>query len=81
MMTNRTGLGTIKNSNTSYAIDASLGIGDNIQLIGFAAKTGAKQNTQKGDVGTYSYLIEANRNTKRLTTQLRFTEVGENFNP
>ena len=81
MMTNRTGLGTIKNSNTSYAIDASLGIGDNIQLIGFAAKTGAKQNTQNGDVGTYSYLIEANRNTKRLTTQLRFTEVGENFNP
>ena len=81
MMTNRTGLGTIKNSNTSYAIDASLGIGDKIQLIGFAAKTGTDQNTQNGDVGTYSYLIEANRNTKRLTTQLRFTEVGENFNP
>ena len=81
MMTNRTGLGTDKNSNSSYAIDASLGIGENIQLIGFAAKSDPDKNIQNVDVGTYSYLLEANRNTKRLTTQLRFTEVGENFNP
>ena len=81
MMTNRTGLGTDKNSNSSYAIDASLGIGENIQLIGFAAKSDPDKNIQNSDVGTYSYLLEANRNTKRLTTQLRFTEVGENFNP
>ena len=81
MMTNRTGLGTDKNSNSSYAIDASLGIGENIQLIGFAAKSDPDKNIQNIDVGTYSYLLEANRNTKRLTTQLRFTEVGENFNP
>ena len=64
MMTNRTGLGTDKNSNSSYAIDASLGIGENIQLIGFAAKSDPDKNIQNNDVATYSYLLEANRNTK-----------------
>jgi len=80
MMTNRTGLGADGNSNGSYAIDGSLGIGEAIQLIGFGANTDPDPNIQ-GDTGTYAYLLEGNRNTKTLTTQLRYTEVGENFNP
>ena len=66
MMTNRTGLGADGNSNGSYAIDGSLGIGEAIQLIGFGAKTDPDPNIQ-GDAGTYAYLLEANRNTKKLT--------------
>ena len=81
IMTNRTGLGTDGNLNNSYAIDASLGVGEAIQFIGFAAKSDPDQDIQNGDTGTYAYLLESNRNTKTLTTQLRFTEVGDNFNP
>ena len=81
MMTNKTRLGTDGNSNNSYSIDGTLGIGETIQLIGFAAKSDLDQEIQDDDTGTYAYLLEANRNTKTLTTQLRYTEVGENFNP
>ena len=81
MMTNKTRLGTDGNSNNSYSIDGTLGIGETIQLIGFAAKSDLDQEVQDDDTGTYAYLLEANRNTKTLTTQLRYTEVGENFNP
>ena len=81
IMTNRTGLGTDGNLNNSYAIDGSFGVGEAIQFIGFAAKSDPDQDNQDGDTGTYAYLLESNRNTKTLTTQLRFTEVGDNFNP
>ena len=78
--TDRTGLGDDGYSNRAYAIDGALGIGEATQLIGFAAKTDPPLGIE-GDAGSYAYMLEANRNTQAFTTQIRYSEVGQDFNP
>ena len=66
--------------NQSYSVDGALGIGDAIQLIGFAAKTDPAPGI-KGNNDSYAYVLEANRNKQSFTNQIRYSEVGKNFNP
>ena len=80
MVTRKKGLGDAGYINQSYSIDGALGIGDAIQLIGFAAKTDPAPGI-KGNNDSYAYVLEANRNTQSFTNQIRYSEVGKNFNP
>ena len=80
MVTRKKGLGDGGYINQSYSIDGALGIGDAIQLIGFAAKTDPAPGI-KGNNDSYAYVLEANRNTQSFTNQIRYSEVGKNFNP
>ena len=80
MVTRKKGLGDDGYINQSYSIDGALGIGDAIQLIGFAAKTDPVPGI-KGNNDSYAYVLEANRNTQSFTNQIRYSEVGKNFNP
>ena len=79
MVTNRQGLGDNGYTNNAYSFDGALGIGEAIQLTAFAAITNPAQNIENKN--TYAYVLEANRNTKSFTNQIRYSEVGENFNP
>tara|TARA_B100001758_G_scaffold17754_1_gene12653 strand:+ start:4154 stop:6136 length:1983 start_codon:yes stop_codon:yes gene_type:complete len=79
MVTNRQGLGENSYTNNAYSFDGALGIGEAIQLTAFAAMTDPAQNVENKN--TYAYVLEANRNTKSFTNQIRYSEVGENFNP
>jgi len=78
--TDRTGLEDDGYTNRAYAIDGTLGIGESTQLIGFAAKTDPPPGIDD-DAGSYAYMLEANRNTQAFTTQIRYSEVGQDFNP
>ena len=80
MITRKKGLGDAGYINQSYSVDGALGIGDAIQLIGFAAKTDPAPGI-KGNNDSYAYVLEANRNTQSFTNQIRYSEVGKNFNP
>ena len=80
MVTRKKGLGDDGYINQSYSIDGALGIGDAIQLIGFAAKTDPAPGI-KGNNDSYAYVLEANRNTQSFTNQIRYSEVCKNFNP
>ena len=80
MVTNRQGLGPDGVTSTSYSVDGALGIGKTIQLIGFAARTEPLPGAEDTG-GNYAYVLEANRNTQSFTNQIRYSEVGENFNP
>ena len=80
MITRKKGLGDAGYINQSYSLDGALGIGDAIQLIGFAAKTDPAPGI-KGNNDSYAYVLEANRNTQSFTNQIRYSEVGKNFNP
>ncbi len=80
MVTRKKGLGDDGYINQSYSIDGALGIGDAIQLIGFAARTDPAPGI-KGNNDSYAYVLEANRNTQSFTNQIRYSEVGKNFNP
>ena len=67
-------------NNRAYALDGAYGIGETIQLKGFLATSDLPADSDNnGD--SYAYMLEANRNTQALTTQLRYSEVGKNFNP
>ena len=79
MVTNRQGLGENGYTNSSYSFDGALGIGETIQLTAFAATTDPAQDVENKK--TYAYVLEANRNTQAFTNQIRYSEVGENFNP
>ena len=79
MVTNRQGFGSEGFTSRSYSFDGALGIGESIQLIGFAARTDPLPGAE--DTGNYAYVLEANRNTQSFTNQLRYSEVGKNFNP
>ena len=86
---NRTNFGILMTSknefdsgynNKAYAIDGAIGIGETVQLKAFAATSDLPDEAETTD-GSYAYMLEANRNTQALTTQLRYSEVGKNFNP
>ncbi|MCH9696220.1 MAG: carbohydrate binding family 9 domain-containing protein [Gammaproteobacteria bacterium] len=63
--------------NRSYAVDGTWGIGDNVLLKAWAAKSDTPGLT--GDDNAYS--VSADYNTSTWSTALSVTEVGEDFNP
>ena len=63
--------------NQTYAIDGRWGIGENILLEGWAAKTATPGLTGKDN----AFAIKANYNSPRWSTILDYTEVGGDFNP
>ena len=75
--TNRQGLGDSGDYNRVWAVDGQIGIGEVSLFKSFIAQS----QTPGIDSEAYAYLFEGVRESKRLLLQLRYTEVGENFNP
>jgi hypothetical protein len=63
--------------NYSYAIDGRWGIGDNILLSGWLAKT----ETPGLDGKDHAFGFDADYNDARWSSNFRYTEVREDFNP
>jgi len=63
--------------NRSYAIDGAWGIGDNLVLKGWLAKTDTPEYTGRDD----AFSIQANYSSAQWGIDLGYTEVGEDFNP
>ncbi len=65
--------------NQTYAIDGRWGIGSDIILEGWVAKTSTPGPDYTGD--DYAYAVTANYNSSVWSSRLNFTEVTESFNP
>lgn len=63
--------------NRSYAIDGRLGIGKNVNLSGFAAKTDTP-GISKDD---HAFGFRLNSDSAKWRRDLSYTEVGSGFNP
>ncbi len=63
--------------NRTYAVDGRWGIGDNLMLQGWAAKTQTPGRTGRDD----AYSLRAEYNSEQWTSNISYTEVGEDFNP
>ena len=77
LFTNRDGDGSSDDYNRAYAVDGRWGIGDNITLQAWLAKTDTPGLTGKDD----AFNIEGNYSSAKWAADLRYTEVGEDFNP
>ena len=75
--TNRQGLGDKGDYNRAWAVDGQIGIGEISLFKSFIAQS----QTPGIDSEAYAYLFEGVRESKRLLLQLRYSEVGQNFNP
>jgi hypothetical protein len=76
LVVNREGDG-IDDENQTYAIDGRLGIGENMLLTGYAAKTETPGLTGRDD----AFSVNANYNDADWSTDFAYTQVGEDFNP
>ncbi len=65
--------------NQTYAIDGRWGIGSDIILEGWVARTSTPGPDFTGD--DYAYAVTANYNSSVWSSHLTFTEVTESFNP
>jgi len=65
--------------NQTYAIDGRWGIGSDIILEGWVARTSTPGPDYTGD--DYAYAVTANYNSSVWSSRLNFTEVTESFNP
>ena len=63
--------------NQTYAVDGRWGIGDNLLLQGWAAKTETPGLTGKDD----AFAIKGDYNNADWSAGLGYTEVGDDFNP
>jgi len=63
--------------NQTYAIDGQWGIGDNVLLRGWAAKTETPGLTGKDD----AFAVKGEYNDADWSAALEYTEVGDDFNP
>lgn len=63
--------------NDAYAIDGRLGIGDNLLLSGWAAKT----RTPGLDGDDHAFRLSANYDAARWSSNIEYSEVHEDFNP
>jgi hypothetical protein len=63
--------------NRTYAIDGRWGIGDNLLLDGWLART----ETPGRDGKDHAFGLEADYNSSTWSTSLAYAEVGEDFNP
>jgi len=77
IITNRDSDGSNDDDNRAYAVDGRWGIGDNITLEAWLAKTETPGLTGKDD----AFNIEGNFSSAEWTADLRYTEVGKDFNP
>lgn len=82
MVVQRRGDGSLKadgtpDENDAYAIDGRLGIGDNLLLSGWAAKT----ETPGLDGDDYAFALNANYDAAKWSSRLEYSEVHEDFNP
>ena len=65
-------------TNKSYAFDAQLGVGKLSKIVAFAGFT---DTPGKNKDNAYAYRIEISRDTKQISTNASYTEVGDSFNP
>jgi len=63
--------------NQTYAIDGRWGVGDNLSLQGWVAKT----STPGLDARDDAYSLKAHYNSAKWSYRLEYGEVGEDFNP
>ncbi|HNP64143.1 MAG TPA: DUF5916 domain-containing protein [Woeseiaceae bacterium] len=63
--------------NRSYSVDGTWGIGENLLLTAWAAKT----DTPGLDGDDNAYSVAANYNSSEWSNAISYTEIGEDFNP
>ena len=64
-------------SNKTYAVDGRWGIGDNVLLTGWLARTETPDLTGRDD----AFSFKADYNSVKWAANASYTEVGEDFNP
>jgi hypothetical protein len=64
-------------SNKTYAVDGRWGIGDNVLLTGWVARTETPYLTGRDD----AFSFKADYNAIKWAANASYTEVGEDFNP
>jgi len=64
-------------SNQTYAVDGRWGIGDNVLLSGWVARTETPNLTDRDD----AFSFKADYNAIKWAANASYTEVGEDFNP
>lgn len=82
IIVSRDGDGSINGSpsddqNQTYAVDGRWGIGDNLLLESFFAKT----DTPGLNLDDFAFSTKMNYNSEKWSTRLEYTEVREDFNP
>jgi hypothetical protein len=71
------GLDAGDDQNQTYAIDGRWGIGENLLLEGWIARTSTPQLTGDDE----AFAVKANYNSTSWSSRLNYTEVNEAFNP
>jgi len=82
MVVSREGEGSVAvpssdDHNRTYAIDGRVGIGENLRLETWVAKT-STPGLERDD---HAYAVKANYSSSKWTSRLNFTEIAEDFNP
>jgi hypothetical protein len=77
LLVNREGDGGVDDENQTYAIDGRVGIGENLLLTGYIAKTETPGLTGKDD----AFSVNANYNDADWSMDFAYREVGGAFNP
>ncbi|WOJ97023.1 DUF5916 domain-containing protein [Congregibacter brevis] len=82
MVVQRRGDGSLKadgtaDENDAYAVDGRIGIGDNLLLSAWAAKT----ETPGLDGDDHAFAVKANFDSAKWSSRLAYSEVREDFNP
>jgi len=71
-------MGTDGYVNNAYAFDAQIGIGELSKIVVFAGLT---ETPEMDKDNAYAYRMEIARETKQISTNASYTEVGASFNP
>ncbi len=82
LVVNRDGDGSLTgdsstDENQTYAVDGRWGLGENVMLEAWAAKTETPGLTNRDD----AFAVTADYSSARWTSRLNYTEVGADFNP
>lgn len=82
LFVNRDGDGSLaaseaEDENRTYAVDGRWGIGENLSLETWIARTETPGLTGKDD----AFAVKSNYNSSTWSSRLNYTEVGEDFNP
>ena len=71
-------MGTDGYVNNAYAFDAQIGIGELSKIVVFAGLT---ETPEMDKDNAYAYRMEIARDSKQISTNASYTEVGASFNP
>ncbi|MEA1881393.1 MAG: DUF5916 domain-containing protein [Candidatus Marinimicrobia bacterium] len=71
-------MGTDGYVNNAYAFDAQIGIGELSKIVVFGGLT---ETPEMDKDNAYAYRMEIARDTKQISTNASYTEVGASFNP